>query len=50
MGTLSAVKEQENTQILASWLRAEVENGLLRIWLADNAPEYVKEIYRNCYS
>ena len=50
MGTLSAVREQEITQILAPWLRAKVENGLLKIWLADSAPEYVKEIYRSYYS
>ena len=50
MGTLSAVREQEITQILAPWLRAKVENGLLKIWLSEQAPEYVKEIYRNCYS
>ena len=43
-------REQEITQILAPWLRAKVENGLLKIWLADSAPEYVKEIYRSCYS
>jgi len=46
MSTLSAVREQEITQILAPWLRAKVENGLLKIWLSDQAPEYVKEIYR----
>ena len=50
MGTLTSVREQEITQILAPWLRAKVENGLLKIWLADSAPEYVKEIYRSCYS
>ena len=50
MGKVSTVKEQEITQILAPWLRAKVENGLLKIWLADGAPEYVKELYRNCYS
>ena len=44
MGTLSAVREQEITQILAPWLRAKVENGLLKVWLAENAPEHVKEI------
>ena len=38
------------TQILAPWLRAKVENGLLKVWLSENAPEYVKNIYRNCYS
>ena len=40
MGTLSAEREQEITQILAPWLRAKVENGLLKIWLSDQAPEY----------
>ena len=50
MGTLSAVREQEITQILAPWLRVKVENGLLKVWLSENAPEHVKEIYRNCYS
>ena len=49
MGKLSAVREQEITQILAPWLRAKVENGLLKIWLSDQAPEYVKEIYRRTY-
>ena len=50
MGTLSAEREQDITQILAPWLRAKVENGLLKIWLSDQAPEYVKEIYRSYYS
>ena len=50
MGKISAVREQEITQILAPWLRAKVENGLLKVWLSENAPEHVKEIYRNCYS
>ena len=50
MGTLSAVREQEITQILAPWLRAKVENGLLKIWLSEQAPERAKEIYRSCYS
>ena len=50
MGTLSAVREQEITQILAPWLCAKVENGLLKIWLSEQAPEQVKEIYRSCYS
>ena len=49
MGTLSVVKEQEITQILAPWLRARVENGLLKIWLSEQAPEHVKELYRSCY-
>ena len=40
----------EIAQILAPWLRAKVENGLLKVWLSENAPEYVKNIYRNCYS
>ena len=40
MGKLSAVREQEITQILAPWLRAKVENGLLKVWLAENAPEH----------
>ena len=44
------MREQEITQLLAPWLRAKVENGLLKIWLAENAPEYVKQIYRSCYS
>ena len=50
MSTLSAVREQEITQILAPWLRAKIENGLLKIWLSEQAPEYVKETYCNCYS
>ena len=45
----STIREQEITQILALWLRAKVENGLLKVWLSENAPEYVKSIYRNCY-
>ena len=49
METISAVGEQEITKILAPWLRAKVENGLLKVWLSENAPEYVKNIYRNCY-
>ena len=50
MGTISAVGDQEITQILAPWLRAKVENGLLKIWLSEQAPDYVKKIYRSCYS
>ena len=46
----ATTREQEITQILAPWLRAKVENGLLKVWLSENAPEYVKNIYRNCYS
>ena len=45
----STTREQEITQILAPWLQAKVENGLLKVWLSENAPEYVKNIYRNCY-
>lgn len=46
----ATTREQELTQILAPWLLAKVENGLLKVWLSENAPEYVKNIYRNCYS
>ena len=42
-------REQKIMQILAPWLQAKVENGLLKVWLSENAPEYVKNIYRNCY-
>ena len=50
MGTMITDREQEITQVLAPWLRAKVENGLLKIWLADSAPEYAREIYRKWYS
>lgn len=46
MGTLTTTREQEISKILAPWLRARVENGLLKVWLSENAPEYVKELYR----
>ena len=50
MGTMNTDEREELTLQLAPWLRACVDHGLLKVWLAENAPEYIKEIYRNCYS
>ena len=43
-------ERDEIAQMLAPWLRARMEKGLLKVWLSEKAPEYFKEIYRNCYS
>ena len=43
-------ENEEITRVLAPWLRACVDHGLLKVWLSENAPEYVKQIYRSCYS
>ena len=50
MATSNTVDRDEVALQLAPWLRACVEHGLLKVWLSENAPEYIKELYRNCYS
>lgn len=50
MTSLNAVDRDEVALQLAPWLRACVEHGLLKVWLSEKAPEYIKELYRNCYS
>ena len=50
MGTMNDMERDELAQQLTPWLRACVDHGLLKVWLAENAPDYIKEIYRNCYS
>ena len=43
-------KRDEIALLLEPWMRARVEQGLLKVWLSKNAPEHIKELYRNCYS
>ena len=50
MGMSYTSENEEITQLLAPWLRASVDHGLLKVWLTENAPDYIKQIYRNCYS
>ena len=50
MANFSTEERDDITKQLAPWLRAKVEHGLLQVWLSEEAPEYIKEIYRNCYS
>ncbi len=40
----------ETMRQITPWLRARVEHGLLKVWLAESAPEYIKKLYRECYS
>ena len=50
MASFNTEERDEITRQLAPWLRAKVEHGLFQVWLSEEAPEYIKEIYRNCYS
>jgi hypothetical protein len=50
MAIFNTEERDEITRQLAPWLRAKVEHGLLLVWLSEEAPDYIKEIYRNCYS
>ncbi len=50
MGTINETEKDELAKQLAPWLRACVDHGLLKVWIAENAPDNIKEIYRNCYS
>jgi hypothetical protein len=43
-------ERDEIARMIAPWLRACVEKGLLKVWLSDKAPDHIKELYRNCYS
>lgn len=50
MATIYKSENEEISRLLAPWLRACVDHGLLKVWLSEKAPEYIKELYRNCYS
>ena len=50
MATTYKIENEEISRLLAPWLRACVDHGLLKVWLSEKAPEYIKELYRNFYS